>query len=553
MKAGQNGGLGYPSLVAMALEKEPTALYALYTDRFRQVCDTVCRIAGRSADSAVLVRDAFVLSFENLDRLKDPEAFPVWMESLAEHSAKAYLEKKKTSGSRAAGSFSMSAKSMDEIWKDVDRSLKGEPVRLSFAENIPWDPKDDIHWDLEEDFEAIDMLTAIGRSRARTRRLRIMVAAAVLFIMVPLVLLASNLDRFSKKTYEFPNVTKSLSDEMMIEFADAISGQLAGQIGEIYQIDENTYYLMIYLNDTVSGGALVNYSSERGTSLISAKEKLLSEDDLEKVAEDPYLGLYYSGAATKGEGGAIENAIAEAGGKDVELEDNELTVASDSIVEMLQGASDEKRRLEEILGVDENADFNVVLRIKCRNIDLSKPVTLSLDSSISDAIGEAGDLEIILGDYSHTISLTRQQLSQLCDVHGKITIVYTALSSRKYDISFLNADRKAIDELYGDVGITLPADSALTHVTANYGGRRENRGGVYDEAAGTISFTVERSGEYELIGNDAAVNDLAGLSEEESEAVRFMVSMMFLDTDIKGEFDPKGEITRGELAAAIGA
>jgi hypothetical protein len=29
--------------------------------------------------------------------------------------------------------------------------------------------------------------------------------------------------------------------------------------------------------------------------------------------------------------------------------------------------------------------------------------------------------------------------------------------------------------------------------------------------------------------------------------------MMFLDTDIKDDFDPKGQITRGELAAAIGA
>ena len=97
MKGGPQGGLSYGSLVSMALKKESTALYALYTDCFRQVCDTVCRIAGKSRDCAVIVRDTFVLSFTNLERLKDPEAFPVWMTSLAEHTANSYKQERAAS------------------------------------------------------------------------------------------------------------------------------------------------------------------------------------------------------------------------------------------------------------------------------------------------------------------------------------------------------------------------------------------------------------------------------------------------------------------------
>lgn len=548
--------LDYKGLVSSALAGDTISIYALYTNSFQAVWSVIREKAVNIADARLLACKAFTTSFKNLKRLEYPEEFPVWMNSIAECFALHYEAANEGSGTESAGlqgrqrmqaPLSPDLELMNEIWEDVRRCLSGEEPgpcggEASCAETLR---------DIECDFEALEIMTKIGAYKhRRKKRIALFSLLAVLLICIVAILFAV-LRPTRGSRYSFPNVLTTLSDEKMMKFAYAISGQLAGQIGEIYQISDKQYYLVLYLNGDLAGGAMVSYEEgSEEAQLLAASDTALTEAQLKSAAEDPYMQLDFNSLPKDSE--PSHQAASEAGSTELYGEDNNLALSGSDMEGLLEKAIKEKEKWNALFNIQDEGDFSVTLKIKCRNVDLAKPVIISLDSSIADMLGEQGDLQIIINDELHSIFMTREQLQGLCDAYGRFSVRLHALSSRNYNIGFFDSRGREIEQLYGDMDFTLPADSEATYVYASYEGGSENRGGIYDARLGTITFPVYLSGNYELIGNVQKVRDLHGLSEEESAALEFVASRNFFELDANGNFNPDGEITRALFVQILG-
>lgn len=81
-------------LVAAARAKKPWAQEALFKRYARMVNGLAYRLMGRDGDVDDLVQDAFFAAFDQLDRLKDPEAFSSWIGSIVVRTAHKRLRRR---------------------------------------------------------------------------------------------------------------------------------------------------------------------------------------------------------------------------------------------------------------------------------------------------------------------------------------------------------------------------------------------------------------------------------------------------------------------------
>ena len=552
----------YKTLLKLAREGSSEAVYALYTNSFRHVYSVVHRICGSELISRRLAGETYAGSFRNLDKLTDPANYPVWMDRLATYVAQSYVARVApgTVFEETAPDFSNDEKDisidvMNTVWDDVNLLLSGRTpdYRAAGTGNHAAGAAaaaglDDYDW--QDDEDVWKLLADVGTRKILRRdflRYALIFGATALLVIF---LLLINGGRPSDRAFEFPNVYENMTDERIAEFANALSGKLSGQIGEIYKLNDDTYYVVIYLNGEATGGALVSYGEEGQAQLISESSEVLSSDELGEVASDPYLDVSFRGNAVSD---TLHNAAASASETDARATADGFAIDDEVVAKSMEKAREEKEKLSSVFRLtDDETDFSLMLRIMCRNIDLSKQMNISLDSSIAEMIGSAGEIEILLGDEQHTIKLSREQLAKLCGAYGSFAVHMQAVASKTYEIGFSGADGARIDELFGDMTFTLPADSRRTYVFASYPRGSENRGGVYDEDRGTISFPVYLSGRYELIGNEVEISDMQGRSREEIDAASFMVSMGFMSADYGGAFDPDGRLSRSDFLLMLG-
>ena len=202
--------------------------------------------------------------------------------------------------------------------------------------------------------------------------------------------------------------------------------------------------------------------------------------------------------------------------------------------------------------LENHGDYSIMLRINCRNVDFTRPMTVVMDSAISKAIGEAGGLQIILNDSRHCITLSTQQLQKLCSAYGSVTLRLHQMEERVYSIAFYSETGKKITELFSTMTFTLPADGPMTYVFAVYDSGTESRGGIYDRENETISFPVYLSGIYELIGSETEIKDSGDMDDETAKAAYFLAALEFMPPDADGAFRPAATMTRNETVSIIG-
>ena len=76
-------GIGDGDLVVRALSGDRRAEDALYRRHARRVAGLVARLLGSLDEVEDIVHDAFVAAFEQLDKLREPEAFRSWLQRIA--------------------------------------------------------------------------------------------------------------------------------------------------------------------------------------------------------------------------------------------------------------------------------------------------------------------------------------------------------------------------------------------------------------------------------------------------------------------------------------
>ena len=256
--------------------------------------------------------------------------------------------------------------------------------------------------------------------------------------------------------------------------------------------------------------------------------------------------------AAKGEIAAyVETAVSEASVTDVKCRKNAAVLTDKTIQESLTQAESEKAALDEALdGVELNKSLTIVLRVVCTNLTEGQPVQVTFEPSMLEAMADAQAVQVILGDGQHSVTISAEALTALCQTHGKITVHLQRNEDGAYTITLLDGEGQTIPKVSEGLTFTLPAESPNATVLASYEGGSDNWGGQYDSINGAIEFMTPYSGTYEVMENQVDINDLTDCDEETAEAIRFMVSRGYFDlTD--GNFDPDGTLNRYDFAQAL--
>ena len=561
--------LNYKSLVEQTINGSTESAYALFLSTFKQVYYFALKKTNNDVRTKFVVRDAYIQSFKNIGRLDYPEQYPVWIQSLANMATDFYVQNRKRYASLDTGAvkkgpwnqkefdtFAVSEAFANELWKEIVTGINGGMIDPALKES----KQPELHEAPIDDAQIESILAKMSVLKAKVRKRTVIIAAAVIAavaLVTGLAVYSYNQKHKDRRFSALSDVYASPEEGKVSEIARIISAELAGEVGEIYSISDNTYYVMIYVNNRAVGGALVSYvETNEGESykIISQTEKALSEEDAQALVSDQYLGVNYS--ADGGAENAIEAAVNKAGETEIESKNNTVSIDKNGLNDALAAAESERDKLAGIFDIDE--DINVMLSVKCRHVDLTKPVSITIDKSVEEMIGNAGYLRIVLNDSRHCLRFSSEQIKQLCSQYGSVSVKLQAENNRIYNISFWGPDGLESEKLFGDVLVILPSDSENAYVYANYNGGHtyaegaENRGGIYDPAEGTISFPVLHSGRYEIIGSTTALFDVAELNEENRKACEFAASLDFIPVGPDGNFKPYRNMTRGEFVEALG-
>ncbi|MBR5533436.1 MAG: S-layer homology domain-containing protein [Ruminiclostridium sp.] len=384
-----------------------------------------------------------------------------------------------------------------------------------------------------------------------------------------------------RPVYSYNDVTTVLSADQMDQIAKLLAKELKGEIGEVYRLSDDLLYIVLYVDGEVSGCATVKQTltdGKAGFRLVSATEDAAPESDLQaQVQEDQTqsnITLDYSDAgsdksayltdalnnidgtavndAAKGEIAAyVETAVSEASVTDVKCRKNAAVLTDKTIQESLTQAEREKAALDKALdGVELNKSLTIVLRVVCTNLTEGQPVQVTFEPSMLEAMADAQAVQVILGDGQHSVTISAEALTALCQTHGKLTVLLQRTEDGAYTITLLDDQDQVIPKTEEALTFTLPAESPNATVLASYEGGSDNWGGQYDSINGAIEFMTPYSGTYEVMENQVDINDLADCDEETAEAIRFMVSRGYFDlTD--GSFDPDGTLNRYAFAQAL--
>lgn len=390
-------------------------------------------------------------------------------------------------------------------------------------------------------------------------------------------LLRAYADAEGRPVYTFPEVSHRFDSEQLNQLTDLFADTVTGEIGEIYQLSDDLYYIILYTDGKVSGYATVKQTLQ-GFRLVSQDTEPTSEDALHTLVQQDQqtsnITLDYNESgedkaayltealqnidgtavndAAKGEIAAyIENAVAESSVTDVPCRGNTATIDGDVITQSLEQAQAQKDALDQTLdGVTLNKTVNILLRMVCTGLEDGKPVQVTFDPSMIEAMADAQAVQVMLGDAQHSVAVDADALAQLCEKHGKL-IVQVQLQDGKYTISLLDGEQNQLDQLESSLTFTLPAESETATVLASYEGGSDNWGGQFDAINQTIEFSTPYSGTYEVMENAAEIADIADCDEQTAAAIRFMVSKGYFSLDDAGNFDPNGTLNRYMFAEAL--
>lgn len=388
-------------------------------------------------------------------------------------------------------------------------------------------------------------------------------------------------DSYGRPTYAYPEVSHLFTSEDVAQMAKLFEETLQGEVGEIYQVSNDVYYLVVYQDGKACGGAVMKKILHNGNTayrLIESSTELKTEEELQAICDEENtisnIILDFAGAAAdsvgslqqaldnmdgttvndlaKGEISAfIENAVTAAGMVEVESSKNQITVTGEMIQASLEQAQSQLNALLQVIdGISLNKEVTVTLRVVCTGLNEGKTIQVTFDSSLLAAMEGAHTLQVMLSNAQHSVSVSREVLQTLCDRYGQIT-VQLQNKDGKYLIGFVDGEGNDIEQLEQGITFTLPADHDTATILASYGDTSENWGGQFDSINHTLSFATPYAGTYEVKENEIAISDLDGLDEETANAIRFMVSKGYFALDEDGNFLPEGELNRYEFCEAL--
>lgn len=383
-----------------------------------------------------------------------------------------------------------------------------------------------------------------------------------------------------KPFYTYEDVKSILTDAQLKALAKEAAKKYDGEIGEIYKLSDDLYYIVIYVDDEFAGGVVIK-NTKNGSSwkTVTHSDEPMTEEALaNKASEDSKIsnikidysktedGAQYLKQVFQNIDGTVPNDTAKAEISDyvenyisansedsIKAKKNQITVTAKSVKDAVRNAAKAKTELDEALQ-SENVSLNkatgVIIRLVCKNLDLSKPCAIAFDNTAMEALGEANAIMLVLDNSGHGVKVSADTLKTAVQQYTKLTVTIQKTKDGIYDIRFLDAEGNPVDKFESAVTFAVPATDELCTIQAEYTGGTDNWGGQYDSAAGTLSFETGYSGTYTVLEDAADISDIGELSGEHQKAIRFMVSKGYFSLN-GDKFDPDSTLTRYTFSEAL--
>ncbi len=394
---------------------------------------------------------------------------------------------------------------------------------------------------------------------------------------------AENLEKYSKSvgrpSYRYSQVAENLEKDKVNGIIKAVKGIIAGRIGEIYQLSEDLYYIIMYADDELSGGVLLkNTNGGKSWRPVSSQTEPLTETELDKVTEEDLKASNIT-IDTKAENAveALKNAIAnvdgstvndtakneiadyiahciaQAGKTTVKAKKNTVKITEKTLEKCIKPALEKKIELIEVV-----QDNSIVLNkaiphnilVECDKIDADKEIKFILNGELGEINYEIDTLEIKAKGTPYSIKINGEALAQTIKTYRTLVIIIKKTDDGVYSLKFTDADGKVIENLGTPVTFTLPADNELCTVQLEYVGGTDNWGGQYDSNNSTLIFETPYSGAYTVLDNKTQISDIDGLDKEQKKAIEFMVSKGYMTLD-GDKFNPTETLTRYQFTQAL--
>jgi len=387
-------------------------------------------------------------------------------------------------------------------------------------------------------------------------------------------------DAYGKPTYSYDDVLGILGDSVVEEIAKKVAKEYGGEVGEIYKLSDDLYYVIIYIDGEVSGTVVIkNTDNGSGWRIIKTSDKPMTEEDLAKeVGKDERIPNITIDFDKIGEGpDYIEGVLQDIDGTclnpSAEEELIKFIVASitrctggfvksgNNIILIgagdIKSVSDKAKKLyDEYMELLKKYDIvltrpvTIIIQFVVRGADCKKPVQFKLTQSMLDGLGDADELSFILDGSSCSFRISKVSLELIIEEYGEITVVLQDKGNGVYIIQFVDADGNIIQKLCAPITFFLPAENELCTIGVEYTGGTDNWGGQFDPVNLVLMFDARYSGTYTVLDEQIDIGDIDSLTEEEKKIIRFMVSKGFFELD-GNNFYPDENLTRYAFAKAL--
>lgn len=248
----------------------------------------------------------------------------------------------------------------------------------------------------------------------------------------------------------------------------------------------------------------------------------------------------------------MEYAANKCSRTEVKAKNNTITVNKADVSLVSQNAVNSMGQLLSVCsskGLKQIRTAKIVPELVCSGIDFSKPVRCEFENGVSESIGQASGIRIML-DNSHGIYVNKAELSVLEKEIDVFAVEFTK-NKKDYSVVFTGKSNEAKDSISVPVWIIVPAQNDYSSVLASYDGGTENRGGQYDERYKRIEFSAVRSGNYQVVKEDITINDIESVAFSANQAIRFLVSKGVLEVDKNNNFLPNKKMSRYDFTKAL--
>lgn len=246
-----------------------------------------------------------------------------------------------------------------------------------------------------------------------------------------------------------------------------------------------------------------------------------------------------------------EYAIEQISRCTVKAKSNKVTVNADTVASVIAKAKQLKDDFEDLVnetGFDLNKDIDLCIRADVDGAKLSKGITVELDKSLTEWTDIVDKIKIVLDDDNHSITADSDAIEKM--ISAGVRSVSVKRDKNKYTITYIDSDGKAVGTCPAKLTFAFCSDSEYNVVYYERDGKKENWSGQYNSADGTIEFMTSFSGVYYVEENELEISDISDLTDEQQQAVRFMVSRGYF-TLTDGKFNPYGLLSRNDFTKAL--